>query len=83
MSYHNNPKYISKSKINRNELNKMGIPKYISVQEVKDNFDCLEPHIEKVGNPYNEHQQRHTKFVSKHELSKYTIKGYTRQHKRK
>jgi len=61
----NSPDYITKSKITRAECDKMGIPKNMPVSEVKDAFDDIEGRRVKTGNPYNENQQRHTKFVSK------------------
>ena len=76
-----NSNYITKSKISRSELDKMGFPKYISVSEVRDNFDMLNGVGQKTGNPYNYKQQRYTKFVHKKELYDLTIKGRTRRHR--
>jgi len=76
-----NKNYITRSKITRAELTKMHIPSFISVNEVKENFDKLEYKLEKAGNPYNYQQQRYTKYVNKKELYDLTIKGRTRQHK--
>lgn len=79
--YSKDKNYISKSKISRTELDKMHIPKHISVQEVKTNFDMIDGEHQKVGNPYNYQQQRYTKYVYKKELYDLTIKGRTLQHK--
>lgn len=77
-----NPDYITKSKITRGELNKMGIPKSVSVKQVKEDFDKVPIYkIELVGNPYNEFQQKHVKFVPKQALYREIIYGYYRKKK--
>ena len=75
-----NPRYITKSKITRAELNKMGIPKSVTVKEAKQSFECCRIHsIEVIGNPYNEYQQKHIKFVPKQALYREIIKGFPRK----
>ena len=70
-----NPRYITKSKISRRELNKMHIPKSITIQEAKGAFDNCFGELVKTGIPYNENFQRHTKVVSKFELYNEIVKG--------
>lgn len=50
----NSPDYITRSKITRTECNKMGIPSYVPVDEVKAAFDELDGKRIKTGNPYNQ-----------------------------
>lgn len=77
-----NPRYLTKSKITRKELNKMGIPKSVSLKQAREDFDnCPVSSIELVGNPYNENQQRHVKVVSKQALYRQIIYGYSRKKK--
>jgi len=72
-----NPRYITRSKISRAELNKMGIPRNVSVDEAQKAFDdCPHYSWEVLGNPYNENRQRHVKFVSKQALYREIIKGF-------
>ena len=74
--------YITKNKITRKELNKMYIPKDISVKEARAEFE-KSPYgfTAKVGNPYNENQQKHIRVVSKQGLYDWIIKGTIRYKK--
>ena len=75
-----NPRYITKSKITRAELNKMHVPKSISVKQAKEDFDNCQTHAWCVtGNPYNENQQKHVRVVSKQALYREIIKGCSRK----
>lgn len=69
------PRYTSKSKINRSMLREMHIPDCISVKQAKEDFDLCEGETHKIGLPYTPGKQRHTKFVSKYELYRKIIKG--------
>jgi len=80
--YSKDPNYICKSKINSKIRNELGIPDYVSINELKENFDMCDYKTQKTGNSLNKNQQRHTKFVYKKELRDMTIKGHTRLHKR-
>ncbi len=70
------PNHITKSNITRDLLNKMHIPKHISVKHAKECFDKCEltQRSVVVGNPYNKYQQKHIKIVSKNELYRKIIK---------
>ena len=70
-----NSNYTSKSKINRKMLREMHIPDFISIEQAKKDFDACVGDIYKIGMPYDENKQRHTKFVSKYELYQKIIKG--------
>lgn len=69
------PRYTSKSKINRKMLREMHIPDFITVRQVKKDFDECVGEIHKIGSPYDQGRQRHTKFVSKFELYNEIVKG--------
>ena len=74
--------YITKNKLTRKELNKMHIPKNISVKEAREEFEtCPYGFTAKVGNPYNENQQKHIRVVSKQGLYDWIIKGTSRYKK--
>ena len=75
------PRFTSKSKINRKMLREMHIPDFISVKQAKEDFDLCEGYVYKIGLPYDEKRQRHTKFVSKFELYQILIKGWPRRNK--
>lgn len=64
----NSPDYITKSQITRTECNKMGIPKYIPVSEVKETFDEIVPRVVVTGSRFDKNKQRHTRYVNKFEL---------------
>jgi len=66
--YSNNPKYTSKSKINRYMLDKWKVPKEIKVSEVKNAFDYCNKKLVKTGVSFDTRHQRHTNYVGVHEL---------------
>lgn len=67
-------KYICRSKINKVTLKEMHLSAF-SVSEVCAVFDDLPGVIVVVGNPLNSRQQRHVKFVLRHELYRAVVKG--------
>lgn len=71
----NNPDYITRSKITRAECDRIGIPKEVSLKDIVKAFDDIPGEVVTTGNPYNQNQQRHTKFVHKFELYRKTIKS--------
>lgn len=66
--YSNNPRFISKSKINRKMLNKWKVPKEIKVDEVKNAFDYCNKKLVKTGVSFDTRYQRHTNYVGVREL---------------
>lgn len=77
-----NKNYVSRSNINKKWLEKNGLSNF-SVKEAKKEFYNCEIIVKKTGNPYNEKQQRRTKYVSAYELKNMLVKGYNRSNKQK
>lgn len=70
-------RYITKSKITRDTLKRMGIPNTVSIKEAKEAFDdCPKASWELVGSPYDKTKQKHVRVVSKHALYKSIIRGF-------
>ncbi len=78
----NSKNYISKSKINRKELDSMHIPKTVSLEEARKCFDECDYKLVMTGNENNQYQQRRTRIVHRLALYKQIIKGQGRWSKK-
>jgi len=60
--------YVSRGKITQKTIKSWGIKKHIKVDDMKKSFDRTNGKEYKTGNPYNEKQQRRTKYVHVYDL---------------
>ena len=74
--YKDNENYVTKQdirKMSKSELKRFGFSS-TTKKEMLETFDECEPHWVITGNPYNQQQQRHTRYVYLMELYKKIFK---------
>ena len=69
-----NSNYVSRSSINRKQLDKWKVPKEISVESVKRSFDKTQKIVVMTGVGENSKYKRHTNYVKVDDLLKEVVK---------